>query len=258
MQHLGNGSKCTVTSLDSLNQLISKYGKSVLDTIATIQKYGGIVLHSVDATTLDKRFKSSQFDVVIFNFPHSGEQRVHINRVLIMDFFEACHRLFRSHVGIIHITVKFQAPYINWRIEESGTEAGFKLCKTCDFLVLPEYKFQTTVGPSNATSAPQIAGKEAGLAKTMVFKSIIEEQSIKQIQPDTQQVEIEELFERRNVAREKKMWKEADDIKTVLLEKYSVVTIDKHDSPSSWTYAREARGKRQRKSRGKRSVNGSS
>lgn len=36
------------------------------------------------------------FDRIMFNFPHSGEQRVHINRALLRDFFLSC----RPHLSL--------------------------------------------------------------------------------------------------------------------------------------------------------------
>jgi hypothetical protein len=45
-------------------------------------------MHGIDATKLTNSFPSQKFDRIIFNFPHTGEQRVHINRALLHDFFQ--------------------------------------------------------------------------------------------------------------------------------------------------------------------------
>jgi Domain of unknown function (DUF2431) len=39
------------------------------------------LVHGVDATKLEKSIHPQQlFDRIVFNFPHTGEQRVHLNR----------------------------------------------------------------------------------------------------------------------------------------------------------------------------------
>jgi hypothetical protein len=51
---------------------------------------GAVVYHGVDGTSLVSTAARAPFDRIIFNFPHTGLQRVHDNRALLAGFFESC------------------------------------------------------------------------------------------------------------------------------------------------------------------------
>lgn len=55
--------------------------------ITACQEAGARVLHSVDASQLQDHFGAASFQRIVFNFPHTGHQRVHINRALVSSFF---------------------------------------------------------------------------------------------------------------------------------------------------------------------------
>ena len=86
----GVGQGLTLTSYDSAQEVMKKY-KTAKDNIAKCKAAGAAVLHGVDATKLAATFGKSgdagKFDRIVFNFPHSGSQRVHINRELLHNFF---------------------------------------------------------------------------------------------------------------------------------------------------------------------------
>jgi hypothetical protein len=88
VKHLGgDGDGLVLTSYDSLKAVAYKYSNAK-GNIDACQKAGAEVMHGVDATKLKQAFPSRKFDRIIFNFPHSGEQRVHVNRALLHDFFD--------------------------------------------------------------------------------------------------------------------------------------------------------------------------
>jgi len=88
VKHLGgDGDGLVLTSYDSLKAVAYKYN-TAKGNIDACQKAGAEVMHGVDATKLKQAFPSRKFDRIIFNFPHSGEQRVHVNRALLHDFFD--------------------------------------------------------------------------------------------------------------------------------------------------------------------------
>jgi hypothetical protein len=88
VKHLGgDGDGLVLTSYDSLKAVAYKYNNAK-GNIDACQKAGAEVMHGVDATKLKQTFPSRKFDRIIFNFPHSGEQRVHVNRALLHDFFD--------------------------------------------------------------------------------------------------------------------------------------------------------------------------
>lgn len=90
VKHMGgDGDGLVLTSYDSAKAVAHKYSNANAN-IEACKKAGADVMHGVDATKLRVSFPSRKFDRIIFNFPHSGEQRVHVNRALLHDFF---HRL---------------------------------------------------------------------------------------------------------------------------------------------------------------------
>ena len=58
--------------------------------ITSCEAFGVSVMHGVDATCLPMVLPLAAYQRIIFNFPHSGSQRVHINRKLMQDFFTSC------------------------------------------------------------------------------------------------------------------------------------------------------------------------
>jgi hypothetical protein len=56
------------------------------------------------------------YDRIIFNFPHSGAQRVHVNRELLRAFFSAAVACLNVSLGEIHVALKDRPPYTNWSL----------------------------------------------------------------------------------------------------------------------------------------------
>jgi Domain of unknown function (DUF2431) len=207
----------TVTGYDNRAEALRKYGGSIIEkSLQMIQNDpDATVLHSIDATKLEEQLGSNHqkqnpqqqqlntthlfYDVVVFNFPHSGQQRVHINRNLMYDFFQSVRALFlaqdthqqstqekqqkrtRKNPRQVQVTIKNQRPYIHWGIEESAKEAGFvsnssvkksKVHFDMNLWNSLGYRHQTTVGPDEATSQPQLLANEmeAKLAQTWIFE----------------------------------------------------------------------------------------
>lgn len=135
----------TATTLDSRGTVLHKYPKSenileFLDTCSNVN-----VRFKIDATNLKKSFPSESFDRIIFNFPHSGKQRVHINRILLQDFFSSCKDIL-SKQGRIFVTLKTKPPYSHWNVIEQATTKGVIFRNTIKFdsRMFPGYRHQTT------------------------------------------------------------------------------------------------------------------
>lgn len=152
MKHRGTGDGVFATSFDSESTVRSKYSNAQ-QCINDIRSAQGKVFHDVDATKLDElpvklkdgAYVPTFFKYIIFNFPHSGEQRVHINRALLRDFFEnARSKLFKT--GEVHVTLKTKPPYSNWLIEEQAKAADFVLKERRKFNIrlFPGYNHRTT------------------------------------------------------------------------------------------------------------------
>ncbi|CAM9518375.1 unnamed protein product, partial [Phaeothamnion confervicola] len=91
---------------------------------------------------------ASLFDRVVFNFPHSGSQRVHENRALVRDFLGSAARIVRCAAsgGEIHVTLKDHPPYSRWDIGELAREAGVVRLRTLPFdpAAFRGYRHRTT------------------------------------------------------------------------------------------------------------------
>lgn len=168
--HRGTGEHLIATSYDSESKVKSKYSNAQ-ECIQSIRKAQGHVLHDVDATDLQQALPRQLsdgtrvppfFSRIVFNFPHSGQQRVHINRALLLDFFESA----RSKVerdGEVHVSLKTRPPYSNWLIEDQAKAAGFVLKERRPFNIrlFPGYHHRTT--------DPTAKKFEADLCVTYVF-----------------------------------------------------------------------------------------
>jgi hypothetical protein len=59
------------------------------DCLDACREAGAVVKHGVDATKIHEVFATQAFSRIVFNFPHTGSQRVHLNRALLLDFFQS-------------------------------------------------------------------------------------------------------------------------------------------------------------------------
>lgn len=177
--HRGTGAGVVATSFDSESRVKSKYPNAA-ECIAAVRRAGGLVLHSVDATKLHllprsapagegkqqqktkKKAVPAFFQYIVFNFPHSGQQRVHINRALLLDFFESARARLLAR-GEAHVTLKTRPPYSNWLVEDQAKAAGFVLKerRKFDARLFPGYRHRTT--------DPQAKKFEAELCVTYTF-----------------------------------------------------------------------------------------
>uniref|UniRef100_K3WQG5 25S rRNA (uridine-N(3))-methyltransferase BMT5-like domain-containing protein n=1 Tax=Globisporangium ultimum (strain ATCC 200006 / CBS 805.95 / DAOM BR144) TaxID=431595 RepID=K3WQG5_GLOUD len=169
VKHRGTGDGVFATSFDSDTTVRSKYTNAE-QCINDIRSQQGKVFHDVDATKLDElplklkdgAYVPTFFKYIIFNFPHSGEQRVHINRALLRDFFESARpKLFKT--GEVHVTLKTKPPYSNWNIEEQA--------KAADFVLKERRKFNIRLFPgyNHRTTDPLAKKFEPDLCVTYVF-----------------------------------------------------------------------------------------
>lgn len=172
VKHRGTGCGVLATSFDSENDVCSKY-PNAREYIAAVQSAHGLVLHDVDATKLlelPRELKTGRgmktipafFQYIVFNFPHSGQQRVHINRALLLSFFKSARNRLSVH-GEAHVTLKTRPPYSNWFIEDQAKDAGFvtKERRKFDIRLFPGYRHRTT--------DPQAKTFEPDLCVTYVF-----------------------------------------------------------------------------------------
>ncbi|KNC81315.1 hypothetical protein, variant [Sphaeroforma arctica JP610] len=146
----GKGSNIVATSYDKAKELTEKYGERATRHIQAIESKGGAVAHGVDATelkqTLPKKLSQKKFDCVVFNFPHTGKQRVHLNRKLLLDFFISAKQMVQPG-GEIRCTLKNKPPYSGWEIRKQADVAGNlgpAVEKRFDFSLFKGYRHMTT------------------------------------------------------------------------------------------------------------------
>mmetsp|Transcript_11590 Transcript_11590/g.29712 ORF Transcript_11590/g.29712 Transcript_11590/m.29712 type:complete len:408 (+) Transcript_11590:245-1468(+) len=149
VKQLGSGGRVVATSFDSREDVVAKYGKKAEGCLAMLGKAGAEVAHGVDATKLSRTLPTSSsgppFDAIIFNFPHTGSQRVHLNRQMLRGFFASARPLLAPS-GAIHVTIKTAPPYTGWDVPAQAAEEGLKLARKVPFRFadFPGYQHRTT------------------------------------------------------------------------------------------------------------------
>eukprot|EP00013_Stygamoeba_regulata_P014096 CAMPEP_0177675032 /NCGR_PEP_ID=MMETSP0447-20121125/26943_1 /TAXON_ID=0 /ORGANISM="Stygamoeba regulata, Strain BSH-02190019" /LENGTH=252 /DNA_ID=CAMNT_0019183309 /DNA_START=194 /DNA_END=949 /DNA_ORIENTATION=+ len=158
VQHRGSGRLLVLTAYDSRAVTLAKY--QVAERIlGELEKADASVFFGVDATRLDRTLPRSEdnriklrkgsmaaaFDRIVFNFPHTGKQRVHLNRNLLRNFF-ASAKPWLKQGGEIHVTLKERLPYTGWNVEEQATLNDLQLKVKLDFDPdeFPGYHHHTT------------------------------------------------------------------------------------------------------------------
>jgi len=134
------------TSFDSKQVLLKKYGNLALKNLHDLENEEYVVvLHEVDGTDLERTLQVEGFDKVVFQFPHSGSQRVHQNRALLSGFFLSVKLLLNAGAHV-DVTLKNGPPYSNWEIERAAEEAGFAKVRELPFFFsdFPGYTHRTT------------------------------------------------------------------------------------------------------------------
>lgn len=139
------------TSFDSRTAVLRKYPNSET-VLAEIARGKARILHGIDARALHTGpLRSELFDRIVFNFPHSGQQRVHVNRALLRDFFSSATRVL-SPGGEIHVTLRDRPPYSNWQVELQASAAGLTVAsnRMFDPSQFPGYAHRTTLADAEA------------------------------------------------------------------------------------------------------------
>ena len=152
-----------ITSYDSKEETIEKYAGAaeILDKLKAAKV---AVYHGVDATKPTESLRRSGyegplvFDRVVWNFPHTGQQKAHVNRAVVSDFLSASRDLLRPR-GQAHVTIKMAPPYDRWGLDDSKSivvqDTGMVLGDEMPFdaALFPGYRHQTTMSDANALFA---------------------------------------------------------------------------------------------------------
>ena len=146
----------TITSYDSKASTLEKYGSTFPAILNKLESGKVPMYHSVDATRLEESLRAAgytggmKWDRIVWNFPHTGQQKAHVNRAVLADFLRGARSLL-AHRGQAHITIKLAPPYDRWGIDdEAGAVAGGTGMAVEDEMpfdasVFPGYHHQTTL-----------------------------------------------------------------------------------------------------------------
>lgn len=116
----------------------------------------GVECHTdVDATSLSAKFLR-RFEVVMFNFPHTGQPSIEENQALLRGFFSCIARAVdsggdeggqRAEMRVA-VTLKQTWPYTEWDVEGCAAGEGLRLLCShpfpADTLLLHGYQHETT------------------------------------------------------------------------------------------------------------------
>ena len=141
--------RLVATSLETREQVLCRSLSQA--TLAALRVCPQVrLLHGVDATKLESCQPLKElglvFDVVVFNFPHSGGKgKIQLNRSLLQDFFASVTASgLLSRGGEVHVTLcagqggtprdSIDRGHQNsWKVTEMAAEGGFVLCGTEPF-----------------------------------------------------------------------------------------------------------------------------
>mmetsp|Transcript_60567 Transcript_60567/g.169169 ORF Transcript_60567/g.169169 Transcript_60567/m.169169 type:complete len:394 (-) Transcript_60567:152-1333(-) len=97
--------------------------------IEQLRRQGVQCLTDVDATSLAL---AETFDVVVFNFPHTGEPSIERNRDLLRAFFRSAQTVLRKG-GRVAVALKQTWPYSDWDLENCAAQEGFRVVDAYGF-----------------------------------------------------------------------------------------------------------------------------
>jgi len=100
-----------------------------------LEHLGWLVSQGVQCHTDVDVFNSmprGPFDLVMFNFPHTGEPSIERNQLLLAVIFRRARAVLGER-GRVAISLKQTWPYIEWGVEDRAREEGFRLSCSYDF-----------------------------------------------------------------------------------------------------------------------------
>ena len=160
----------TATSFDSRASVLDKYPES-RTLIPRLAKHSAVeVMHNVDATGLEASdvVRLGPFDLIIWNFPHSGTEDYRRHCALVAHFFASCTSILRRR-GQVQVALANEQPSL-WRVEELARRAGLIVVEARPFEPEAEFPGYTPRRHHAATSFQRMGpGREKMRASRLTF-----------------------------------------------------------------------------------------
>ena len=127
------------TCFESRNSVLTKYPHSS-SLLTRLERHPAVMMaYGVDATNLSNTVCSLEcpFDLIIFNFPHSGTEDFRRHQALLAHFFASAKILLTS-CGQIQVALASDQPRL-WAVQEMAALSGMHLLEARTFN--PEHEF---------------------------------------------------------------------------------------------------------------------
>ena len=99
------------------------------ENLDLLSDYEATLCFSVDATLLNRHFKSKKFHKIIFNFPHLGhgikdqDRNIRAHQLFLHSFLKSAKDQLNLD-GCIYVTLKTGLPYDEWNIKKQAQMVG--------------------------------------------------------------------------------------------------------------------------------------
>ena len=146
----------------------------IIQNVASLERMGVVVLHEVDGTHLSQctylRQHCPRFDVIVFNFPHTGgKSNIKQNRELISGFFKSGAQFLNSD-GEIHVTLCKGQGGTSMDCTKRGYENSWKIVEmaaSANLLLAGVEPFPSALYPSYEPTGYRGLGKGFSLEGAM-------------------------------------------------------------------------------------------
>jgi hypothetical protein len=132
-QPLAQITQMTATTFENGKEL----SQDAIEAASWLKSSGAMIVHGVDATRLDKKFKQFEYDTIIFQFPHVGSREAKYghnpNHILVRNFLRSASVCLKPD-GKVLITAVNNPHYRGaFQFDDAAVFAGYEVPETYPF-----------------------------------------------------------------------------------------------------------------------------